>query len=483
MINQQYNEEYLFFHTVETFYDQESNLISNEDFKCRLSNNEKVSVEKTEIKLLYNQDKTKLRLVIYNQNKRFVQLKNSKLKRVVPKKQKLHTGFTIDLNNNNVYTYIIVHNLKRKNKSKTIRCNSFFNILFNTLDTMTRYRFNQNHELVDILCKHLHLKPDYYSTASEILSAYYLRSRNIEYYAVDNLKHFMGLFLSNRKKYSNTDIYRITQDTLRIKDINYVKLFYEQKQCNSMFYYMVLFDLFKMNPVEITKKNNFFDVEQRIPYNYIERIRFFYNKFNDIYFFRYDDFRHHSEVCNNLQIINQFYGYGFKINVEKLTTINKIRHILGIIMYYMVVSICEDGYVLHNPKSIDVISKHMGDNYSVNYQMVPKEYANLLIDKKISETNVFAFHLTEYIIERSDGAMRTIFLDQNNQQIFYVKNGYIHVGHTPSKFGKLLNKYNKNFEEYYNIFSSTSCFYDERFVTLCKEDEDKINAYKYISKI
>lgn len=483
MINQQYNEEYLFFHTVETFYDQEGNLISNDDFKCRLSNNEKVSVEKTEIKLLYNQDKTKLRLVIFNQNKNFVQLKNSRLKRVVPKKQKIHTGFSVDLNKNNVYTYIIVHNLKNKKKSKTIRCNSFFNILFHTLDSMTRYRFNQNQELVDILCKHLHLKRDYYSSASEILSAYYLRSRNIEYYAVDNLKRFMGLFQYNRKKYSNTDIYRITQDTLKIKDINYVKLFYEQKQCNSMFYYMVLFDMFNMNPVEITNKNNFFDVEERVPYCYIEKISFFYNKFNDIYFFRYEDFRHHSEVLKNLEIINHFYRYGFKINVEKLTTINKIKQIVQIIMYYMIVTVCEDGYVLHNPKSIDVISKHLGNNYSVNYQMIPKEYKNLLVDRVIHEDGIFSFNLTEYIIERSDGALRTIFFDQNHQQIFYFKNRHIHLEYKTSKFGKLLEKYDKNFEEYYNIFTSTCCFYDERFVTLCKEDEDKINAYKYISKI
>lgn len=467
--------DYLFFKREELYHYNEND-ISIDEFKTGLLENKEVSVILNEYKLFYNEDRTKLKLVIYSLYKKFINLKKSKLKKVVPKKRKIHTGFTIDLVHKNVYSFIINHNLKNGTSQKIIRCNSFYNNLFNRLNS-----FVKDKKIFDILCNELNLIPDVYYNISNILSVYYLRSRNIEYYNNDNVKYFMDLHQKNRKKICNTDIYSITQDILGIKNNQYVKLFYEGRCFDGMFYHMVLFDLFEREPV--FDKSSVPTLENTIPYDKIFRLKFFIEKYKNLYNIKYSDCIDTGHINENLNIIDSFHRYGVRINIEHIKTLDKIKHILNGLLYNLTKSMIDGGYVIHNHKTIDIISKHLGDNYVVNYEMVPKGYADLLENTVLNKYNIFEYALTEYQVCRSDGIFRTVLFNQHIQNVFNLRNNYLYLETENSKFKKLLNKFGNNFEEYYELFSTTCCFSEERFLILCQEDEELKKPYKYISKL
>lgn len=473
------NEKHLFFNVKESFYDTERNLISADDFKKRLSNNELVGVEKTEIKLLYNDDKTKLRLVIFNQYKRFVKVKN--LNRVVPKKYKSHVGFTINLVTKNIYTYNINHNMKNRTASKTIRCNVFYTHTQTRLDSLLGHYFTYHKELVPLLCKLLNLKVDDYITGSDLLSAYYLNNKNIKYDYVDNLKHFIGLLRSSKKNYSNKHMYAITQEILNIEDPRYVELFYTYKTFNGMYYHMVLFDKFKLDDSQIFIKNNFKNYDTPIPYEFIKQIEFFIGKLKPHYKFSYRDFRSANDILHILRVLYHFYCFDTKINVEDLSSMSKIKRILEIIMFHMTSSVISDGFVEHNVNSIDFIEKKLGKGYDVNHQMLPKYYGEMLVNQYISNHNIFNYLYVEFIAQREDGKLRVIFVDLSNMLIRYKDQHILRDEVGKSKFKKMLNSLCYDFEKYQNLFSAKFRFSHDKLVTLCKEDN--LNPIKYISKI
>lgn len=466
--------EYLFFERKELFIkiiDGEKIEITNDEFIYSLRTNKPVSTITGKVKLLYNEDRSKLRLIVFYKQTQFTH--NQKLK-LYPKRDKLYCGFTINLINKNIYCYEIVTN--NKNTTKTIRCNTFFNHNLSRFEKRINDYLKSSSELTTKLCEILNIQQEYYDSISSLLSAYHLKNKNIVYYNLNNIQYFMPIYMKNRKGYRNTDIYNIVQDIYSINNVDYVKLFFEHRKSKHMYYNMTMFDMLN-TPYEYIKNDTIFKQQKNIDVysrTYIDDIRFIYKKLESLYKFNIFDFiGDRDNIYRNITILYAYYLYGFKINIENVNSLTKIKYILNIIFNNIIKTTISNGYVLHNPKSIDFLSEQFGDNYLINYEMVPRNITCESDD--ISMDFHFRLSVVEYMIQNTlTDEIKCIHINLIDGTI-NKPNKFINESGKKVIFGDMdMNKLN-------NIFTPIFWFCEDTLVSLCKEL--KIDTTKYITKI
>lgn len=469
-------EDRLFINRVEFFYEKEAGIIDYDTFKKCLSENKRVSAYLRVIKLLYNKDRTKLRLVIYDQTKRFVFVPN--LKRVVPKKSVTYVGVSIDLKHFNVYSYTILKNLKTRKSTKTIRCNDFLNMAYYKLNDFTLDCVNKNKEFLETLLSALNLPQDNYSNISDILFSFYLKQRNIEYYNIQYLAQFRRIFRTTGNKFKNTCIFEITRKLLNLSDIGYVKYFFTKSYNPALFHHMSICDYLKIDYSELNKYEWLYDENRRQDYvsEKTERIIEYVKRLKPYYKIDLKDIIEPRSVFD-LELLYYFLSFNKRVNIEHFKSINKIRGVLSTLIECMNIAKTKNGFEIYNTKSLDYLQKYFNpDDYLVNYTMDPSKH--LKNEYVLDNTNAF---YAIYTIMRADGEAKKFKFYSSNPNAFELGHNYSHTLTNNKKIKKMFASLKNNLSLYLDLFFVESRFCEKDFVVLC--EDKKINHIKYISNL
>lgn len=468
-------DDYLFFKQHEDYYNKGHEKISYDEFIQDLKDNKIVGTHKQEIRVQYNESKTKLTIVCSSYSKRFVHVKN--LKRVVPVKSKHYSGITFDLKHNNFYVYSI----DKKSKHRKIRCNTFE--LSNVgISAQVAHHINHN-GLGYILAEELELPGDFFCI-NDILYAFYLRGRNIEYYDQKYLALFFDLFNTHLgKTYKNTNIFEITKDLLHIKNIEYVKSFYDQKRGDpsQFFYYLKVYDMLNLTD-DVNKYAHKSNQNLGVNLGKLIKMGYYVEKLSEHYKFNIVDF-HKNEVTVNdwLQTLYIYLSFGKKINIERYNTfhITFVYKNLIDILATLFQATYESGAIFTSQDGVDELNKILGNEYSVSTIFNPKvlkKYCDII---SFSNSGMALFN-----VYKGD-SLKILNFDLHSGFYALCNPGDLtHVNfniETHIKLYKYVKKVEIDFNKYGEKFSVNYRFCENLFVDLC--NKEGLNYKKYIKNI
>jgi len=470
-------DDYLFFKQHEDYFNKEHEKINYDQFIQDLKDNKIVGTHKQEIRVQYNEDKTKLTIICSDYSKRFVHVK--KLKRVVPVKYKSYSGITFDLKHKNFYAYSI----DKKTNNKKIRCNVFDP---STVGVSSQINFHINYNgLGNLLGNHLGLPGEYFDI-KDILYIFYLKGRNIEYFDEKYLPKFFSIFNTHLKKnYKNKNIFEITKDILNIKNIEYVKSFYEERKGNVLpfFYYLKVYDILGLTD-DVNKYNFTLNDVKVVSVGKLIKMGYYVEKLNQYYKFNISDFHNYENNVNDwLQTLYVFLSFGKKINIERHETfnINFVYKNLLDILSTLFQATYESGAILMNQKGADELGKILGNDYRVETIFNPKILENYTNIMSFSNSGMTLFNVYK------DKQLKILNFDPHigfysltnrgsntTNDVKFSKDKYI-------KLQQYLKKFELNFPKYIENFSVNYRFCENHFVDLCNKEE--LNYKKYIKNI